>query len=55
MFEVGAQVVDKLFYEHGHAAVGIVKRVGKNASMVEWPDGQQELCDHDELINNPEA
>ncbi|QGJ90219.1 hypothetical protein PBI_SHEAKEIRA_73 [Mycobacterium phage SheaKeira] len=55
MFEVGAQVVDKLFYEHGHAAVGTVKRVGKNAALVQWPDGQQELVDNEELITNPEA
>ncbi|WKW87290.1 hypothetical protein SEA_CHARGERPOWER_75 [Mycobacterium phage Chargerpower] len=55
MFEVGDQVVDKLFYEHGHAAVGIVKGHGKFASLVEWPDGQRELVYDSELIINPEA
>ncbi|QBJ04880.1 hypothetical protein SEA_ELEPHANTOON_79 [Mycobacterium phage Elephantoon] len=54
MFAVGSEVVDAVFHRDGHAAIGIVKRSGKAAALVEWPDGQQELCDNDELIANPD-
>ncbi|QFG04650.1 hypothetical protein PBI_KEZIACHARLES14_76 [Mycobacterium phage Keziacharles14] len=54
MFAEGTEVVDRVFYEHGHAAIGKVKRAGPTAALVEWPDGQQELVDNDELIPNPE-
>ncbi|ALA07890.1 hypothetical protein SEA_PIONEER_79 [Mycobacterium phage Pioneer] len=54
MFAEGSEVVDSVFYAQGHAAIGIVKRAGKSAALVEWPDGQRELVDNDELIANPD-
>ncbi|AVI03786.1 hypothetical protein SEA_EXPLOSIONERVOSA_77 [Mycobacterium phage ExplosioNervosa] len=54
MFAEGTFVVDKIFHRDGHAAIGVVKRAGKVATLVEWPDGQRELCDNDELIANPD-
>ncbi|AOQ29036.1 hypothetical protein SEA_HORTUMSL17_80 [Mycobacterium phage HortumSL17] len=54
MFAEGSEVVDAVFHRDGHAAIGIVKRAGPTATLVEWPDGQRELCDNDELIANPD-
>ncbi|QCG76926.1 hypothetical protein SEA_XIANYUE_73 [Mycobacterium phage XianYue] len=49
MFTEGTEVVDRQLFAEGHAAVGIVKRSGAKAALVEWPDGQRELVDNDEL------
>ncbi|QGJ88832.1 hypothetical protein SEA_YECEY3_81 [Mycobacterium phage Yecey3] len=54
MFAEGNFVVDKVFHRDGHAAVGVVKRAGPTAALVEWPDGQRELVDNDEIIINPD-
>lgn len=55
MFAVGTEVVDKVLLEDGFAAVGIVKRTHISASLVEWPDGQQELVSNDELQEAQDA
>lgn len=50
MFPEGTEVVDRILFAEGHAAIGIVRSSTVDLATVEWPDGQEESVPNNELL-----